>query len=79
VLEQLAAVAPRPARVVEMCLFASLTGDKVTDARDITRALVKTDWCFARALLQRKLRPGGRRRSRGRWRSRDPSLYGRVQ
>lgn len=57
VLEQLAAAAPRPAKVVEMRVFAGMTVDEVAVALATTPALVKSDWRFARALLQQKLRP----------------------
>lgn len=57
VLEQLAAAAPRPARVVEMRVFAGMTIEEVATALATTPALVKADWRFARTLLQQKLRP----------------------
>jgi RNA polymerase sigma factor (TIGR02999 family) len=57
VLEQLAAAAPRPAKVVEMRVFAGMTVDEVATALATTPALVKADWRFARTLLQQKLRP----------------------
>jgi len=57
VLDQLAAAAPRPARVVEMRVFAGMTVDEVAAALGATPALVKADWRFARAFLQQKLRP----------------------
>lgn len=57
VLEQLAAAAPRPAKVVEMRVFAGMTIEEVALALATTPALVKADWRFARTLLQQKLRP----------------------
>jgi RNA polymerase sigma-70 factor (ECF subfamily) len=57
VLDQLAAAAPRPAKVVEMRVFAGMSVDEVAAALDTTAALVKADWRFARAFLLRKLRP----------------------
>lgn len=59
VLDQLATAAPRPAKVVEMRVFAGMTTDEVATALATTAALVKADWRFARAFLQRKLRPTG--------------------
>lgn len=55
-LEQLAAAAPRPAKVVEMRVFAGMTVDEVAAALATTPALVKADWRFARAFLQQRLR-----------------------
>lgn len=57
VLEQLSSAAPRPARVVEMRVFAGMTVEEVAAALGTTAALVKADWRFARAFLQQKLRP----------------------
>ncbi|MGE0145617.1 MAG: ECF-type sigma factor [Planctomycetota bacterium] len=59
VLDQLAAAAPRPAKVVEMRVFAGMTVEEVAAALDTTPALVKADWRFARAFLQRKLQSDG--------------------
>ncbi len=56
VLDQLAATAPRPAKVVEMRVFAGMTLEEVAAALATTTALVKSDWRFARAFLQQKLR-----------------------
>lgn len=55
-LAQLAAAAPRPAKVLEMRVFAGMTVDEVAAALATTPALVKADWRFARAVLQQKLR-----------------------
>lgn len=55
-LEQLAAAAPRPAKVVEMRVFGGMTVEEVAAALATTPALVKADWRFARAFLQQKLR-----------------------
>jgi RNA polymerase sigma factor (TIGR02999 family) len=65
VLDQLASEAPRPARVVEMRVFAGMTVEEVAAALATTPALVKSDWRFARAFLQQKLRPGDRRPAAG--------------
>jgi len=54
-LQQLAAVAERPARVVELRFFGGLTVEETAAVLDIAPATVKRDWAFARAWLHRAL------------------------
>ncbi|MBV9880732.1 MAG: sigma-70 family RNA polymerase sigma factor [Gemmatirosa sp.] len=54
-LVRLAAIAPRPARVVELRFFAGLEIEEVAEALAISPATVKRDWTLARAWLRREL------------------------
>ena len=54
-LEQLAALDPRQARVVELRYFGGLTVEETAEAIDASPATVKRDWTFARAFLLRQL------------------------
>lgn len=56
-LEKLAALDPKQARVVELRYFSGLTIDETAVALGISAATVKREWAFARAWLQRELRP----------------------
>lgn len=58
-LEQLDAVAPRQARVVELRFFGGLEVDETAHALGISPATVKRDWTFARAFLLRSLEATG--------------------
>lgn len=54
-LEQLARVAPRPAKVVELRFFGGLTVEETASVLSIAPATVKRQWAFARAWLYRAL------------------------
>jgi RNA polymerase sigma factor (TIGR02999 family) len=54
-LQQLDALAPRQARVVELRFFGGLEVDETAHALGISPATVKRDWTFARAFLLRSL------------------------
>jgi RNA polymerase sigma factor (TIGR02999 family) len=56
-LERLAAVAPLPARVVELRYFGGLSAADIATALDISPATVGRYWTFARAWLHRALQP----------------------
>jgi RNA polymerase sigma factor (TIGR02999 family) len=55
VLQQLTAVAERPARVVELRYFGGLSIEETAAVLDIAPATVKRHWAFARAWLHRAL------------------------
>jgi RNA polymerase sigma factor (TIGR02999 family) len=55
-LEQLAAVDPRQARIVELRFFAGLTVDDTAEALGISPATVKRDWATAKLWLYNQLR-----------------------
>lgn len=57
VLERLAKRSPRQAQVVDLRCFAGLTVDQTAAMLSISSETVKLDWRFARAWLQRQLRP----------------------
>jgi RNA polymerase sigma factor (TIGR02999 family) len=57
-LERLGAVAPQPARVVELRCFGGLTVDECAAFLDVAPVTVKRHWAFARAWLYRALGPG---------------------
>jgi RNA polymerase sigma factor (TIGR02999 family) len=59
-LEELAATAPRLARVVEMRYFAGLGVEETAELCGVTPRTVKRDWSAARALLHRRLGRGSR-------------------
>jgi RNA polymerase sigma factor (TIGR02999 family) len=50
-LEQLNALDPRKARVVELKFFGGLTMDEIAEVLDISRATAEREWSFARAWL----------------------------
>jgi len=54
-LERLAAVAPDPARVVELRYFGGLTVAETAEFLDVAPVTVKRRWAFARAWLHRTL------------------------
>lgn len=56
-LQQLDALAPRQARVVELRFFGGLDIEETATALDISPATVKRDWTFARAFLLKSLGP----------------------
>jgi RNA polymerase sigma-70 factor (ECF subfamily) len=56
-LEQLAAVAPQPAKVVELRCFGGLSIDECGAFLHIAPSTVKRHWSFARAWLYRALAP----------------------
>ncbi len=55
-LDDLAALDPRLARVVEMRYFAGLSEVEIADALDVTERTVRRDWNKARTLLLEALR-----------------------
>jgi RNA polymerase sigma-70 factor, ECF subfamily len=54
-LDRLAALAPQPARVVELRYFGGLTVDEAAAFLDVAPITVKRHWAFARAWLHRAL------------------------
>ncbi len=54
-LQQLDALAPRQARVVELRFFGGLEVEEAAETLGISPATVKRDWTFARAFLLRSL------------------------
>jgi RNA polymerase sigma-70 factor, ECF subfamily len=56
-LERLAKRSPRQAQVVDLRCFAGLTADQTAAMLSISPETVKLDWRFARAWLQRQMRP----------------------
>jgi RNA polymerase sigma factor (TIGR02999 family) len=56
-LERLAAVAPLPARVVELRYFGGLSVADVAASLDVSPATVGRYWTFARAWLHHSLKP----------------------
>ncbi len=57
-IEQLATLAPRQARVVELRFFGGLANEETAEALGISLATVKRDWTFARAFLLNALGTG---------------------
>jgi RNA polymerase sigma-70 factor, ECF subfamily len=57
-LEQLAALNPRHAQVIECRFFAGMSVDETAAALDISPRAVKYDWAFARAWLYDALHEG---------------------
>jgi RNA polymerase sigma-70 factor (ECF subfamily) len=57
-LQQLAELAPRQARVVEMRFFGGLTEAEIAEVLGISVRTVKNDWRAARAWLHRRLGGG---------------------
>ena len=56
-LDRLSAVAPRPAKVVELRFFGGLSIDEAAEFLDVAPVTVKRHWTFARAWLHRALSP----------------------
>ncbi|MFN7948883.1 MAG: sigma-70 family RNA polymerase sigma factor [Blastocatellia bacterium] len=54
-LNDLAAIRPRHARIVELKFFGGLTIDETAEVLGISHATVERDWTFARAWLKREL------------------------
>lgn len=54
-LGRLAAIDPRPARVVELRYFTGLTVEEIADVLDLSRASVERDWTTAKRWLAREL------------------------
>lgn len=54
-LNELAAVKPEHARVVELRFFGGLTIEETASAMNISHATVERDWTFARAWLRREM------------------------
>lgn len=50
-IEQLAAVEPRLAQVVEMRYFGGLSMQEIAEAMDVTERTIARDWTKARSLL----------------------------
>lgn len=61
-LERLARLSRRQAEVVELRFFVGLTADQTAAILSISPETVKLDWRFARAWLQREMRPSGKKR-----------------
>jgi len=59
-LEQLRQLNQRQAQVVEMRFLVGLTAEQTAAMLDISAETVKLDWRFARAWLQRQMRPAGK-------------------
>ena len=57
-LEELAAIDPRPSRVVELRFFGGFSVEETADALDVSRRTVINDWNTARAWLRRRLSTG---------------------
>lgn len=55
-LEELAALDPRQARLVELRYFCGLSIEETAEAMNISAATVKRDWLTARLWLKRRLR-----------------------
>jgi len=55
VLTRFAAVAPQPARIVELRFFGGLTTEEIAEAVGVSPATVKRHWTVARAWLYREL------------------------
>jgi RNA polymerase sigma-70 factor (ECF subfamily) len=58
-LEQLSKLNRRQAQVVEMRFFIGLTAEQTGAMLNISAETVKLDWRFAKAWLQRQMRPSG--------------------
>ena len=59
-IEDLARLDPRQARVVELRYFGGLTVEETAEVLGVSPATVKRDWLVARAWLHRELRGGER-------------------
>ncbi len=58
-LENLEALEPRQARVVELRFFGGLTCEETARALDVSAVTIKRDWIAARAFLYRELKGRG--------------------
>ncbi len=58
-IEDLARLDPRQARVVELRFFGGLTVEETAEVLDVSPATVKRDWLVARVWLHRELRGTG--------------------
>jgi RNA polymerase sigma factor (TIGR02999 family) len=59
-LTQLAKLSRRQAQVVEMRFLVGLTAGETAAMLNVSAETVKLDWRFAKAWLQRQMRPGGK-------------------
>lgn len=55
VLDELAAIDPRQARIVELKFFAGLTGEEIAALLGLSVSTVQREWRIARAWLRREL------------------------
>ena len=55
-LNELAAVKPKHAEIIELRFFGGLTIEETAVAMDISHATVERDWAFARAWLRRAMK-----------------------
>ncbi|MBE3071887.1 MAG: sigma-70 family RNA polymerase sigma factor [Acidobacteria bacterium] len=55
-LAKFSAIAPQPARIVELRFFGGLTTEEIAEAVGVSPATVKRHWSVARAWLYRELR-----------------------
>ncbi|HEY7913620.1 MAG TPA: sigma-70 family RNA polymerase sigma factor [Blastocatellia bacterium] len=55
-LNELAAIKPEHARVIELRFFAGLTIEETSAVMGISHATVERDWAFARAWLRREIK-----------------------
>jgi RNA polymerase sigma factor (TIGR02999 family) len=58
-LSRLAGLDERKARVVELRVYAGMTGEEIAEALGIARSTVAEDWAVARAWLSSQMREGG--------------------
>ncbi|HSJ12992.1 MAG TPA: ECF-type sigma factor [Longimicrobiales bacterium] len=58
-LEELAALRPRHARVIECRYFGGMSVEETAAVLDVSARTVKADWAFARAWLHQRLNPPG--------------------
>jgi RNA polymerase sigma-70 factor (ECF subfamily) len=63
-LEQLGRLNRRQAQVVEMRFLVGLTAEQTAAMLNVSAETVKLDWRFAKAWLQRQMRPGEKVRAR---------------
>lgn len=57
-MTKLAAVAERPARVVQLKFFGGLSVDEMAEVLSVSRSTIEDDWRVARAWLKRELARG---------------------
>jgi RNA polymerase sigma-70 factor (ECF subfamily) len=72
-LDRLATIDERLVRIVDCRYFAGLTIEETAEAIGVSHTTVSDGWRFARAWLERALRPGGRDTSDRADSGRDPS------
>lgn len=58
-LKRLARQDPRAARIIELRFFGGLRNDEMSEVLDISERTIDREYAFARAWLQRALKPGG--------------------